>query len=115
MVSQPQRNKKLLSKLARRARTSKCWLRAQVKKKMMMNERIAPNVMSKRWLFSWDNLRSIWTRRSSQKEIRSSILKDRRRWPEGGWMRANKNSSPELGSYPKMNLTYLSSNSVKTI
>jgi hypothetical protein len=42
-------------------------------------------------------------------------LKDRRRWPEGGgWMRANQNSPRELGLYPKIDLTSLSSNSAKT-
>jgi hypothetical protein len=50
-VSQPQKSKKLLSRLARRARISKWWLRVQVKKRRK-KKRIALNVMPKRWLFS---------------------------------------------------------------
>jgi hypothetical protein len=50
-MSQPQRSKKLLSSLTRRARTRKWWLRAQVKKRKK-KKWIAPNVMPKRWLSS---------------------------------------------------------------
>jgi hypothetical protein len=50
-ASQSQRSNKLLSRLARRAKTSKWWLRAQEKKKKK-KKKIAPNVMPKRWLFS---------------------------------------------------------------
>jgi hypothetical protein len=39
------------------------------------------------------------------------FLKDRRRRPEGGWMGANQNSSPEFGLCPKINPKSLSSNS----
>jgi hypothetical protein len=35
----------------------------------------------------------------------ASYLKDRRRRPDGGWMRANQNFSTELGLYPKINPT----------
>jgi hypothetical protein len=42
-------------------------------------------------------------------------VKDRKRRPEGGWMRANQNFSHELGLYPRINSMSLSSNSAKTV
>jgi hypothetical protein len=51
---------------------------------------------------------------TSKVQIQQGKLEDRRKRPEGGWMRANQNSSQELYLYHRINPMPLSSNSIKT-